>query len=442
VSSHRSSYRGTHRTSRRQFLKYSSLGAAGLLSGRRVWGNSTQPANEKLGIAVIGIGGQGAWNLGQLAQCNQAIVALCDVDERRAGDVGSQYPQAKFYPDFRRMLDEQHKDIDAVLIATPDHTHAVATMAAMKAGKHVYCEKPLTHEVWETRQLINQAKASKLVTQMGTQIHAGDNYRRTVELVQSGAVGAIREVHVWCPTVCSGGKRPEDTPAVPEGLHWDLWLGPAPERPYHPAYAPGNWRGWWDFGGGGHGDMACHYMDLAHWALDLRHPLTVEAKGPPVEDECTPRQLTVHYEYPARGERPPVKLTWCVGVNRPDNFEEGKIPGWDSGVLFVGEKGSLIADYGQHKLLPEKDFADFQRPAPFIPNSIGHHHEWIKACKEGGTTTCNFEYSGALTETVLLGNVSYRSGRKLRWDPLRMRISNAPEAERWLRREYRKGWSL
>ncbi|MBI4579663.1 MAG: Gfo/Idh/MocA family oxidoreductase [Planctomycetes bacterium] len=430
------------RSSRREFLGYSALTAAGLWSGRRVWGSATRPANEKLGIAVVGVAGQGHWNLERLAETGEAIVALCDVDETRAADARTKFPDARFYPDFREMIDRRHKDIDAVLVATPDHTHAVATMAALKAGKHVYCEKPLTHSVWECRQVIETARKMKRTTQMGTQIHSHANYRRAVELVQTGAIGAVREVHVWCGSVWSGGERPRDTPPMPEGLHWDLWLGPAPERPYHPAYIRGNWRGWWDFGGGGHADMACHYMDLAHWALDLSRPLTVEAEGPPVHPESAPPRLTVRYEYPARGDKPPVKLTWCIGVARPDNFDPAKMPDWGAGVLFIGEKGMLIADYDRRQLLPEAQFAGFRPPAPFIPDSIGHHKEWVEACKHGGTTTCNFEYSGALVETVLLGNVAYRSGRKIEWDAARMKIPNAPEAEEWLRREYRKGWTL
>lgn len=422
---------------RRDFLKGSALAAAGLWSGRRVWGNAAQSANERLGIAVIGVSGQGGWNLGQLAGTGEAVVALCDVDEKRAKDARDRFPDARFHVDYRRMLDEQAKDIDAVLIATPDHTHAVATMAAMRLGKHVYCEKPLTHSVWEARQLIEMARKSKLATQMGTQVHASSNYRRVVELLASGAVGPVREVYVWCPTVWSGGKRPADTPDVPPGLRWDLWLGPAPERPYHPAYTPAGWRGWWDFGGGGHSDMACHYMDLAHWALDLRHPRAVEAEGPAVDPESAPGKLTVRFEYPARGTQPPVKLTWSVGVNRPVGFDPAKMPAWDAGLLFIGDKGMVAADYGQHKLLPEADFAGFEPPAPSIPDSIGHHREWIKACKEGTPTLCNFEYSGALTETVLLGNVAYRSGRRIEWDPAGMRIPNAPQAEQFLRREYR-----
>jgi predicted dehydrogenase len=319
----------------------------------------------------------------------------------------------------------------------------VATIAALKSGKHVYCEKPLTHSVWEVRQVIETAAQTGLATQMGTQIHAGDNYRRVVELIRAGAIGEVREVHAWCGTDWSGGPRPKETPRVPEGLSWDVWLGPAPSRPYNPAYHPASWRGYWDFGGGGHADMACHFMDVAHWALELRRPLAVEASGPPVDPEHAPNRLTVVFEYPARAERPPVRLTWAIGSQRPDDAVRDKVPDeWKGGVLFVGDKGMLLTDYGRHVLLPEKDFVGFKRPEPSIPASIGHHREWIKACKEGGPTTCNFDYSGALTETVLLGNVAYRSGMRIEWDAEEMKIPNAPEAEKWLRRAYREGWSL
>lgn len=435
----------SRRSSRRALLKQTAGLAAGamLLPYRRVWGSSTQSVNDAVAVAVVGIGGQGQWNVERLLEAGANIVALCDVDERMAGESRSSCPNAPFYHDFRRMLDKQHKDIDAVLVATPDHTHAIASMAAMKLGKHVYCEKPLTHSVYECRQMMRQARERKLVTQMGTQIHAGDNYRRVVELVQSGAIGSVCEVHVWCPTSWSGGgDRPKETPPVPSELDWDLWLGPAPRRPYHPAYLPAKWRGWWDFGGGGHADMACHYMDLAHWALDLRRPTAIEAEGPPLHDESAPPWLVVRYEYPARGDKPPVKLTWYAGGEKPAILEQRELPGWGRGVLFSGEKGVLMADYQRHQLLPEAQYADFKRPEPFIPDSIGHHKEWLEACKTGGPTTCNFEYAGALTETVLLGNVAYRSGSRIEWDAQRMRVTSAPQAERFLQREYRAGWSL
>jgi len=430
----------SHGRTRREFLQQSALSAAGFWAVTRYARAETRSPNEKLGIAVIGVSGQGGYSVANVA--GETVVALCDVDENRAAEARKKFPKAKFYPDFRRMLDAQDKDIDAVCVCTPDHTHAPATMMALKAGKHVYCEKPLTHSVYEARMVARTAAEMKCVTQMGTQIHAGSNYRRAVELIKKNAIGPVREVHVWCGSVWSGGDRPEETPPVPAGLHYDLWLGPAPHRPYHPAYLPGKWRGWWDFGGGGHGDMACHFMDLAHWALKLRHPTTIEAAGPPVHAEAAPARLNVRYEYPARGNKPPVTLAWYVGTKRPLCFLAARIPDWRDGVLFVGERGMLIADYKKHKLLPEADFAGFVPPDPFIPDSIGHHAEWIRACKTGGTTTCHFDYSGALTETVLLGNVAYRSGRKIEWDPENLRITNAPDAMHYLQRPYRQGWTL
>jgi predicted dehydrogenase len=264
-----------------------------------------------------------------------------------------------------------------------------------------------------------------------------------VEVIQKGAIGPIREVHVWCGKSWAGSDRPKETPPVPAGLHWDLWLGPAPYRPYHPAYHPASWRGWWDFGGGTLSDMACHYMDLPFWTLDLRYPLTIEAEGPPVHPESAPTWLIVRYEFPARQDKPPVKLTWYHGGKRPAYFnEEGKMPKWGDGVLFVGAKGMLIADYTKYVLLPEKDFVGFTPPTPYIPESIGHHKEWIEACKTGGPTTCNFDYSGALTETVLLGNVAYRSGKKIEWDAKNLTIANASEAMKFIQRPYRQGWDL
>lgn len=438
------------RNTRREFLKASAAAAAGAwVSGCTAWrdrqpaGSTTRPANETLGVAVVGVGGQGAWNVDQLLAAQARIVALCDVDERMTKHSREKCPGATFYRDFRRMLDKQHRDIDAVLVATPDHTHAVITLAALRAGKHVYCEKPLTYSVEECRKVIETARKYRRVTQMGTQSHASENYRRVVELVQAGTIGAVREVHVWCPTVWTGGgDRPKDNPAVPPELDWDLWLGPAAERPYHPEYVPAKWRGWWDFGGGGHSDMACHLLDLVHWALELGYPGTVETEGPPVHPETAPDRLTVRYEYPARGSLPPVKVTWCVGVKHPDNYDKARMPPWEMGMIFMGEKGMLAADYGQHKLLPEKDFKDFKPPAPSIPASIGHHKEWLEACKTGGKTLCDFDYSGVLAETVLLGNVAYRSGRRIEYDPVKMRIPNAPDAEKYLRRVCRRGWRI
>ena len=405
-------------------------------------------ANNKLNVAGIGVGGRGAADINGVASEN--IVALCDIDEKHAAQTFERHPDAKRYKDFRKMLDEMHNKIDAVVIGTPDHTHAPAGMMAMKLGKHCYCEKPLTHSVYEARMMAEIAREKKLVTQMGTQIHAGPNYRRVVELVQTGAIGTVSKVHVWLganftgpprPTNMSQPEAPSDRPAVPETLNWDLWLGPASYRPYHPTYAPFGWRYWWNFANGQLGDFFCHYCDLAFWALKLRHPVSAEAAGP-VHPESAARWTIARQEYPARGDLPPVTLTWYNGGGYPALLKEGKVPQWGNAVLFIGSKGMLIADYGRHQLLPEEKFADFKRPDPFIPDSIGHHREWIEACKTGGPTTCNFDYSGALTEAALLCNVALRTGKKLTWDAKKLKAIGCPEADAFIRRKYRKGWTL
>lgn len=430
----------TTQLSRRKFLTSSSLAAGAFWIGAStsLRGGDKTSANDKLNIAMVGTAAQAGWNLSQVA--SQNIVALCDVDDKFLNAAAEKYPQAKKHNDFRRMLEQ--KEIDAVVIGTPDHIHAVATVAALKSGRHVYCEKPLTRTISECRIVEETARKNKRVTQMGTQIHAGSNYRRVVELVQSGAIGTVAEVHVWVGGGFGNKERPKETPVVPANLHYDLWIGPVEYRPYSPEYLPFVWRNWWAFGGGTLADLGCHHMDLSHWALDLRAPLTVEAEGPPVHPESTPHWLIARYQYPARGKKPPVKLTWYHGGKRPPQFSEGTMPKWGDGTLFVGEKGMLLAGYDKHVLLPEKDFADIKRPAPFIKDSIGHHKEWIEACKHGGTTTCNFDYSGALTEAVLLGNVAFRAGKKLEWDPKKLKAKNCPEADQFIHHHYRDGWKI
>jgi predicted dehydrogenase len=405
------------------------------------WG-AEPPAspNEKLNLAGIGVGGQGGWDIGECA--SQNVVALCDVDDRRAAASYTRFPKAKRFRDFRKMLDTMGREIDAVVIGTPDHTHAPPAVMAMKMGKHCYCEKPLAHCVYEVRTMIDLAKKHKLATQMGTQIHAGGNYRRVVELVQSGAIGPVGEVHVWHPVGYGGGDRPKETPSVPPELDWDLWLGPAPERPYHPVYLPGSWRSWWDFGTGGLGDFGCHYMDLPFWALKLRHPTTVEAEGPKIHPERTSPGLVIRYEFPARGDLPAVKMTWYDGGKKPGFLAERKIPDWGAAVLFIGQKGMLLADYSQHQLLPKEQYASFCPPEKSIPDSIGHHAEWIRACKTGEPTTCNFDYSGTLAEAVLLGTVSHRVGKKLQWDPESLKAVGCLEADRFIRKTHREGWTI
>lgn len=430
-----------NRVTRRRFFQQSATCAAVAAAANVMvvpsWAASP---NEKLNVAVIGIAGRGAANLGGVASEN--IVALCDVDKNNLAEAAKRFPQAKLFADFRKMLPEIAQQIDAVVVSTPDHTHAAPSVMAMKMGKHCYCEKPLTHSVHEARLMTDLAKAKRLATQMGTQIHAEDNYRRVVELVQSGAIGLIREVHVWSGASYSGGKRPTETPPVPANLDWDLWLGPAAYRPYHPSYAPFRWRGWADFGNGGLGDFFCHYCDLAFWALKLQYPTTVVAEGPEPDPDSCPKSLIVRYEFPARESLPPVKLTWYDGGQRPPIQKEQKLPDWSSGVLFVGEKGLLQADYGRRVLLPEAQFAGFQAPPPSIPKSVGHHREWIEACKTGSPTTCNFGYSGPLSEAALLGTVAYRTGQSLQWDAANLKATNCPAADKYIRKAYRDGWTL
>jgi predicted dehydrogenase len=422
---------------RRKFLKQTTLGSVSLFLIGCQTSRRKISANEKLNLGIIGVANRAGENLSGVS--SQNIVALCDVDDNYLRAASQKFPAAKTYHDFRRLL--ERKELDAVVVSTPDHIHAPATMMALRRGLHVYCEKPLTHTISEARLVAETARKHKCVTQMGTQIHAETNYRRVVELVQSGAIGSIEEVHNWVGSLWAGRPLATQQVPIPETFHWDLWLGPAPERPYDPAYIPMHWRGWWDFGGGSMSDMGCHHIDLSFWALGLRYPTSVEAEGPPVNSQTAAPWLIVRYEFPARGALPPVKLTWYNGGKRPHYFAEGKLPKWGDGTLFVGKKGMLLADYSKHVLLPEKDFAGFVPPSPSIPDSLGHHKEWIAACKSGGPTTCNFDYSGALTETVLLGNVSYRAGRRLEWDPKRLRARNCLEASQFIQHHYRQGWA-
>ncbi|MDA1272566.1 MAG: Gfo/Idh/MocA family oxidoreductase [Verrucomicrobia bacterium] len=425
---------------RRAFLKCASFtAAAGWGINFPSFAGSISP-NEKLNIGMIGVAGRAAEDLQGVSSEN--IVAICDVDSGKLMVAAQKHPKAATYNDFRGMI--ERNDLDAIVIGTPDHTHAVAAAAALKSGRHVYCEKPLTRTVSEARIVTELAREHKRVTQIGTQIHAGNNYRRTVELVQSGVVGQIREVHVWVAATYGGADAPSERPAVPAALNWDLWLGPVPYLPYSPEYAPFNWRNWWAFGGGALADFGCHYMDLPHWALGLSHPNSVEVvDGPAVHADSPPPWLIVKYEHPARGANPPVTLTWYHGGKSPAlDLPPEEAAKWRSGVLFVGEKGQILADYGRNRLLPERDFEGFKRPNPFIPNSIGHHLEWIQSCKTGGPTTCAFEYSGPLTEAALLGNVAYRAGCKLDWDHEALKAKNCTRADEFIQHHYRSGWSL
>jgi len=431
------------RNNRREFLGSTALATAGYWIAGTAAAESTSP-NEKLNIGIIGVGGRGGANTNSVKSEN--IVALCDIDEKRRAKAEAAFPQAKTYVDWRKMLDQ--KDLDAVVISTADQVHALAACWAMRRELSVYCEKPLAHSVHEARavrETYNKYKG-KIATQMGTQIHAGDNYRRVVELIQSGAIGPVREAHAWCGRKGPGGGLPEGEHPVPEHLHWDLWLGPAPFRPYNSSYMPGNltWNRWWDFGNGTLGDMGSHVIDLPFWALKLRQPLTIESKGEPTpaSPHTNAKWMVINWEHPAIDDRPAVKLTWYDGVQRPESPEGFDLNKRGLGILFKGDDGMLLADYGSHHLLPAEKFKDFKRPEPSIPKSLGHHREWIHACKTGEPTTCNFDYSGMLIEHNLLGNVAYRAGKKLEWDPENLRASNCPEADKFIKREYRDGWTL
>ena len=427
---------------RREFIRQCLIGTAGVsLAGCRTAPRKLS-ANEKLNLGIIGVANQGEYNLNHVATEN--IVALCDVDDTFLAAAKQKFPAARTCNDFRRLLDR--RDLDAVVISTPDHTHAVAAVAALKSGRHVYCEKPLTRTISECRIVMETARKLKRVTQIGTQIHAGSNYRRVVELVRTGAVGELREVHVWVNASYGGKGRPKATPPVPPNLHYDLWLGPVAYRPFSPEYVPIWWRHWWAFGGGALADFGCHFMDLPQWALGLRTPSSAEVvDGPPADSECPPTWLIVRYEYlPGQGQNlaAPLPLTWYHGGRQPSLLAPELAEKWKSGVLFVGSKGWLLSDYHRHVLLPEPDFAGFVPPQPFVPDSIGHHQEWIQACKTGGPTTCNFDYSGALTETVLLGNLAYRAGCRIEWDSSKLRASNCPTADEFVRHHYRRGWRI
>jgi predicted dehydrogenase len=446
-----------HEIRRRDFLKTTALGAGVWVTGRQLGYGQEKSPNAKLNIAMIGSGGRGGSNLKDVG--GETIVALCDVNDKNVEAAALKHPGAKTFNDFRELFDDQNvKTFDACVISTCEHTHAFATLPALQAKKHVYCEKPLTHGVWEARVIQDAAKKAGVATQMGTQVHASENYRRVVELIQGNAIGPVKEVHVWVGRswgyqteeeaktnndILSTQERPKDVQPVPKELHWDLWLGPAPERAFNRIYFPGpKWYRWWEWGSGTMSDLGSHMNDLPFWALKLDAPRTIEGFGPAVHPDLAPANFRATYEYGARGERPPVTLTWYQGTEKPPQWKEKTIPQWNTGFLFVGDKGMIQADYSKHLLLPEDKFKDFKRPEPSIPKSLGHHAEWINAAKTGGPTTCNFAYSGPLTEANHLASIAYRLGKKLEWDPVNLKCKNAPEADRLLHREYRKGWEL
>ncbi len=449
------------RIHRRHFLMNTSAAAAGLLVASRR-GRGDDSPNERVRIACIGVGGKGSSDTDHAAKCGE-VVAICDIDDRRLGQKAKQLPHAKTYNDFRKLLDEMDGQIDAVVVSTPDHTHAIAAISAMKRGKHVYCQKPLAHSVGEARRMMEEARKNQVATQMGNQGTADSGFRRGVEIIRSGVIGPVREVHVWTNRPFKYWKqapdivaRPRETPPVPDHVHWNLWLGPAPERPYNPVYHPHDWRGWWDFGTGSLGDMACHTTNLPFMALKLGYPHRVSARSGPINNETYPAWATITYEFPPRGDLPAVKLTWYEGAkngerNLPDlEFFHGRNP-TDSGSLLVGEKGSIYSpsDYGMEQvLLPSGKFADFRPPEPTIERlegsdrDLNQKREWVRAIRGGSTPMSNFDYAAVLTESMLLGNVAVRLGQAIDYDAEKMQVTNCAEAAPLLMPPFRDGWSL
>jgi predicted dehydrogenase len=478
--------------SRRRFIKAAAaLGFGAMIVPRHVLGGKGFIApSDKLNIAGVGIGGRGRGILEGASQRDkntgatvENIVALCDVDDNYAAPTFAQYPNAKRYKDYRKMLEEMRNDIDAVMVATPDHTHAPIAMAAMRLDKHVYVEKPLTHDIYEARMLTETARSRKLITQMGNHGNSSEDIRRICEWIWAGTIGKVREVHCWTnrPVWPQGLLRPKDTPPVPAGLDWDLWLGPAPERPYNPAYHPFSWRGWWDFGTGALGDMACHIVDPVFKALKLTYPSLIEASVPPVytkmwsqdiNTESAPTASMIHFNFPARSAlMPAVRLTWYDGNLRPPRPAElgpdEPMGSWDGGVMFVGDLGKIMCGcYASNPtLLPTSKMRTFREPRKTIPRVRGNHQtSWVKAIKENNPAlaSSNFAYAGPLTEMILIGNLAIRSldilekvknsqgemedaftGRKqLVWDAKNLKISNYEPANQFIKREYRKGWEL
>jgi len=427
--------------------------AAFTIVARHVLGMGPTAPSDKLNIACIGVGGRGGGNLKGVSGEN--IVALCDADMGRAGRAFRDHPRARQYQDFRKMMDEMENQIDAVVVSTPDHTHAVACMAAIKRGKHVYCEKPLAHSIYEIRQLVKAARKHKVVTQLGNQGHSSGDIRRFCEWIWDGAIGNVREIHAFCGVVhCKISQLPKrkEKHQVPRELDWGLWLGPAQYRPYHPMYLPGSWRGWMPFGTGTIGDWVCHVVDPVFWALDLGSPTTVQAKAkgynPKKHADTFPMGTIVKFEFPARGKRGPVTLLWFDGVEkppRPEELEPGrKVPG--TGAIVIGDKGRIM--YGSHgaggvKIIPQARMEAYKQPPRTLPRVRGHHHDWLQAIKNSKQAASNFDYGGPLTEIALLGIIATRMlGRKLEWDSKNMRFANCPEANQLINPPYRKGWTL
>ena len=467
---------------RREFLGTSAAAAAFTIVPRHVLGGPGIVApSDKINLAMIGVGGQGTYDMTQfMALPEIQVVSVCDVvkewdyskfyfggvkgreparqlvDKTYGEKTGNgSYKACTAYVDFYDML-EKESGIDAISVATTDSLHAFGAMAGIKKKKHVYCQKPLTHDVWEARQLRLAAKQAGVMTQMGNQGRAGDGNRQVVEWINAGAIGNVHEVYCWTDRPArywpQGINRPEETPSVPPTIDWDRWLGPAQWRYYHPIYTPFNWRGWWDFGTGALGDMGCHIMDTPVWALNLTHPLAVQASATPFTEDSGPVASMVTFEFPARGKMPPVKLVWFEGgltAPRPSELEHGIPMGDGSGVLFIGDKGKLMCGtYGaEPRLIPISAHKKYKQPAATIervPNGPqGIYADFVQSIKTGKPACSNFEVSGPLSEIVLMGNLAvHMKGQRLLWDGEKMECTNVPEANKYVKREYREGWSL
>lgn len=453
---------------RRQFVRNATaLAGAGLwLSSHSKRAQSDSP-NERVNVACIGIGGKGSSDTDGAARYGQ-VVALCDIDDQRLKQKANQYPDAKLFHDYRELLSVMGDKVDAVTVSTADHTHAAAGVRAMRLGKHVYCQKPLTHSVAEARLMRETARQHKVVTQMGNQGTAHDGFRAGVELIRGGAIGDVQEVHVWTNRPYSDWKagkmywkqspqitsRPKETPPVPEHIKWDLWLGPAPDRPYNPIYLPHDWRGWWDFGTGALGDMACHTTNLPFMGLQLGLPTRVHAESSEVNPETYPSWATITYEFPARGNMPPVKLIWYEGSeNGKRNLPKLKFPGGqeptDSGCLLVGEKGRLYSpgDSGDVQQLEvsgqvKTPDATIERLGNEVGPDENQKREWIRAIQGGSTPLSNFDYASVLTEAMLLGNIAIRTGKPVEYDGKKGMIKNHPDAAKLVAPAPRKGWEV
>jgi predicted dehydrogenase len=396
--------------------------------------------NEKLDIVCIGIGGRGGANVGGVS--SQNIIGLCDVDERTGGGSFKRFPKAHKFQDYRKMLDKMEKQIDAVVVSTPDHTHFHPSIKAMQMGKHLYCEKPMAHSVWECRKMTELAKKMKIATQLGVQRHTITNMHRVVELIQAGAIGQVKEVHSWIGGSRGMPGKPTKFPAGPAHLNWDLWLGPVAMRPYSPDYCPYKWRFWWDFGTGETGNWGCHILDIPFWALGLKYPTRVDASGPEIDADRTPKAMTTSLKFPADGKRAAMTLHWYHSAGTPPIAKKLGVKTGGANNIFVGEKGVLVCGFGSRKLYPEEKFKDYEAPAKTIPNSPGFYKEWFTAIKGGQPATCNFDYSGPMAETVLLANTAYRAGGGFDWDAKNMKATGNDKAHQYLVPVFRKGWEV